>query len=182
MTEPEPVKPAPKTLPSIFSSVASSLTRASEKVLGATAAVLLCGLMVLTFVDVMGRNLLHRPLPGTLELTEIMLSLIVFLVLPQVTLRNQHIVITFLDPYIGWRGQLAQRILNSILGFAMYLVTGWQVWAMGDRLAAHGELTPTLGWSYAPFLYVLSILSYVTAAAFVLSVASPGSDKEISLG
>jgi TRAP-type C4-dicarboxylate transport system permease small subunit len=158
------------------------LTRLVDLVFGTAAAVFLLILMLVTLVDVLGRNLLNRPLTGALELIELLLFLIIFLMLPQVTLRNQHIVITLLDSRFGAKLELFQRVLNAVLGCGLYGITGWQLWALAARSASYGDMTPTLQWPYAPFLYAMAVLSFLNAIAFLLSVASPVSDTDVSVG
>jgi len=102
--------------------------------------------------------------------------------LPQVTLRNQHIVITLLDSRIGVRLDLFQRLLNAILGFGLYALTGWQLTALAARSASYVDMTPTLQWPYAPFLFAMAGLSFLNAIASLLSVANPVSDTDISVG
>ncbi|SVB94388.1 uncharacterized protein METZ01_LOCUS247242, partial [marine metagenome] len=45
-----------------------------DKVLGFLAALVLMLLMIITFIDVLGRYLFSAPLPGAFELTEIMMA------------------------------------------------------------------------------------------------------------
>ncbi|MDW8469595.1 MAG: TRAP transporter small permease subunit [Burkholderiales bacterium] len=52
---------------------------------------MLFAMMALTCVDVVGRYLLTRPVPGALEIIEILVAATVFLALPLVTLREEHV-------------------------------------------------------------------------------------------
>jgi TRAP-type C4-dicarboxylate transport system permease small subunit len=150
------------------------LTRAVDLIFGTAAALFLLVLMAVTLVDVLGRNLLNRPLTGALELTELLLFLLIFLML--------HIVITLLSSTLGSKLDIFQRVLNAVLGFGLYSITGWQLWALAERSASYGDMTPTLQWPYAPFLFAMAVLSFLNAVAFLLSIANPGSDTEISVG
>src|SRR3546814_2116480 len=62
-----------------------------EKVVCGFAATILFCLMVCTFVDVVGRYVFNSPLPGALELTEIMMASLIFTILPVVSARSDHI-------------------------------------------------------------------------------------------
>ena len=53
-----------------------------ERVLGWIAGASLFGMMALTFVDVLGRKLLDHSIPGSLELTELMMFGVIFAGLP----------------------------------------------------------------------------------------------------
>lgn len=152
-------------------------------ILNAVAAAILFALMVLTFLDVSGRNLFNRPIAGTQELTEISLFLIIFLMLPQVTIRHQHIVVNLLDGLIGNVGAALQRVLAACLGVAMFGVIGWQLWEMADRAKRFSEVLPTLQMPLAPFLYVMAVASAISAIAFVVGLFTTESqDDGVSLG
>jgi len=59
---------------------------------GLLAAVALFAIMVLTLVDVSGRKLLSSSVPGSLELTELLMVVVIFAGLPLVSLRGEHVV------------------------------------------------------------------------------------------
>src|SRR3546814_20860011 len=67
-----------------------------EKVVCGFAATILFCLMVCTFVDVVGRYVFISPLPGALELTEIMMASLIFTILPVVSARSDHITVDML--------------------------------------------------------------------------------------
>jgi TRAP-type C4-dicarboxylate transport system permease small subunit len=59
--------------------------RPFDAVLGvASSAILMC-MMLLTFVDVVARYLLNRPIRGAFEVTELMLLVLIFAGLPLVS-------------------------------------------------------------------------------------------------
>ena len=66
-------------------------------VLGALAALVLFAMMTLTCADVIGRYFFSQPIFGGFELTEMLLAAMIFLGLPLVTLRNEHITVDVLD-------------------------------------------------------------------------------------
>lgn len=136
------------------------------------AAVLMFGLMSLTFVDVAGRNLFNRPVNGTSELTEIGLALIIFLMLPSVTLRGQHIVIDLIDNVTGPRSQSILEALGALLGLAMFALIAWQVWVQGNKAMAYEDLTPTLRIPMGPVLYGMAAFAAVNAFAYALALGN----------
>lgn len=54
-----------------------SLSKAIERGLGSLAALSLFLMMVVTFVDVMSRNLLNAPILGSTEMVEVLLAIMV---------------------------------------------------------------------------------------------------------
>ena len=68
-----------------------------EKTCGLLAAGALFAIMALTFFDVGGRKILSDSIPGSLELTELLMVVVIFAALPLVSLRGEHIVFDSLD-------------------------------------------------------------------------------------
>lgn len=141
-----------------------------ETLVGILGAILLFLLMVITFVDVIGRNLLNHPLVGASELTEILLACIIFLMLPQVALRQRHIVIDLVDSAIGRIGKIVFDIIAVMFSAAMFALIAWQLWILGDKAAGYGDATPSLGIPLAPVFHFVAILAGVNVIAFLLTI------------
>src|SRR5256712_13972556 len=63
-----------------------------EKIFGYLAAVFLAAMMLLTVADVVLRAVFNRPIHGTFELIELCLACTIFVALPAVFLRDEHLV------------------------------------------------------------------------------------------
>jgi TRAP-type C4-dicarboxylate transport system permease small subunit len=68
---------------------------------GVLAALALFGIMALTLVDVTGRKLPVASVPGSLEVTELLLVVVIFAGLPLVSLQSEHVVFDSLDPLMA---------------------------------------------------------------------------------
>ena len=66
-------------------------------VCGLMGAVSLFAIMALTFFDVGGRKLLDHSIPGSLELTELLMVVVIFSALPLVVQRSEHVVFDSFD-------------------------------------------------------------------------------------
>ena len=64
---------------------------------GILSAVALFAIMALTFFDVGGRKLLGNSIPGSLELTELLMVVVIFGALPLVSQRGEHVTFDSLD-------------------------------------------------------------------------------------
>jgi len=62
----------------------ASLGRAG-RILGIIAGAMIMGMMVVTTVDVIGRDVFNRPLLGAFEVTEILMGLVIFAGMPLAT-------------------------------------------------------------------------------------------------
>ena len=75
----------------------TGVTKTLEKLLGVISAAVLFLMMIITTVDVFGRYVLNKPLPGGFEMTEMALAVLIYAALPLVSIRREHIVIDTLD-------------------------------------------------------------------------------------
>src|SRR2546422_11417385 len=62
-----------------------------EKIFGYLAAVFLAAMMLVTVADVALRAVFNRPIHGTFELIELCLACTIFVALPAVFLRGEHL-------------------------------------------------------------------------------------------
>jgi len=136
------------------------------------AGFLLFCLMVLTFVDVAGRNLVNRPVNGTSELTEIALAAIISLMLPRVAIAGQHIVIDLVDTLLPPAAVAWLDAFASLLGAAMFGLIGWQVFVMAGKALGYDDKTPTLHLPLGPVLYAMSVFAALVAVAFVFAMSN----------
>lgn len=142
--------------------------RLAEGLLGLMAAILLMAMMLVTAVDVFGRYLLSRPLPGAYELTEIMLALAVFIGVPLVCLNEENITVTLLTERLP-RG--VRRLLAGIVTLACAAILGlvaWQLAAHSRQLASYGEVTVFLRVPKGPIGYAMSAFSALGVGALLV--------------
>jgi TRAP-type C4-dicarboxylate transport system permease small subunit len=127
-----------------------------------TVVVVACGVFLFLFVfmvvsDVAGRYALLKPVPGTMEIGEIVLAFVIFPGWAAVLANNQHIrvliVVDRLPP--RWRGWL--ELLALGVGFAMMLPIAWY----GFSFAMDSYMTKEIGFTY-------SIPRYPGKAAFFI--------------
>ena len=150
---------------------------ALKKLLGACcgllAAVALFAIMALTLVDVSGRKLLSESVPGSLELTELLMVVVIFAGLPLVSLKGEHVVFDSLDPWIPRGLRRLQHALVDLLCVAALGGLAWLMWTKGVDMASYGDTTAQLKLSLAPFVKVMSGLIAVTAFVHALLMVAP---------
>lgn len=140
------------------------------------SAVCLFILMGMSFVDVIGREVFNQPLPGTMELTELLMATIIFAVLPSLSYRGEQISVDLLDPFIPPKVKILQLIVANLLGTAVFAVIGWQLWVDAGKLARYGDMTPYLELPLSPFIQAMSVLSFATALGFFLAIFRPNKE------
>lgn len=137
------------------------------------SAVALFAIMTLTFFDVGGRKLLDNSIPGSLELTELLMVVVIFAALPLVSLRGEHVVFDSLDPYLPALVRRVQGALVQLLCAAAMLSLAWLMWRTGDQFLESGETTAQLKLLKAPFIYGMALLCGITGVLHLLLVIDP---------
>jgi TRAP-type C4-dicarboxylate transport system permease small subunit len=164
-----------------------ALRRLLEWLCGSLAAVALFAIMMLTLVDVSGRKALSESVPGSLEMTELLMVVVIFAGLPLVSLAGEHVVFDSLDPWLPKWLRRAQGLLIDAISASALLGLAWLMWTMASQMAGYGETTAQLKLPKAPFVYGMSVLCAVTAVVHGLLMLTPvahhhiGVDGEASL-
>ncbi|HEX6017746.1 MAG TPA: TRAP transporter small permease subunit [Burkholderiaceae bacterium] len=156
--------------------VRSLLIDRAERLLGWVVAASLGAMMVLTFVDVVARKLLGAGVPGSVEITELLMLGVVFAGLPLASLKGEHIIFDMLDPLLPawllrWQGLLANATCAVLLTAAGVLVL-----QRAGRTAQQGDVTPALSIGLAKFHYLIGGLLLVTALVHLMLLRRGGAD------
>ena len=139
-----------------------------RRALGWMVAGVLGFMMVLTVVDVTGRFGFNRPIPGSFEVMEFCLAIVVFSALPLVTWDRRHITVSLFDSLFRGAGYRIQQGLiqgASLLGMG---VICWRMWDQGNRLDRTQAITGYLEWPVAPIAYFMSALAGLSALLIVM--------------
>lgn len=133
------------------------------------SAFVLFALMVMTCIDVFGREVLATPLDGATELTQLMMGVIVFAVLPVVSLREEHVTVDLLDKWFPRRLAPPRQVILNLLAGIMMAVVCWRVWVIGDFQMDYGDGTEFLQIPLGPISYFISIMSGITALTLFIN-------------
>lgn len=137
--------------------------------IAAVAALVLLAMMVLTFVDVFGRYVLNRPVPGGFEVTQILLVLLIFAGLPLVTRREEHVQVTILSDMIPKAARRLHAAFINLVIATLLVVVGWRLWHVADRALSFGDTTSYLRLPMAPIAYVAAGLACLAALLAVIN-------------
>ena len=152
-----------------------------ERLCGSLAAVALFAIMMLTLVDVSGRKALSESVPGSLEMTELLMVVVIFAGLPLVSLAGEHVVFDSLDPWLPKWLRRAQGLLIDAISAGALLGLAWLMWSMASQMAGYGETTAQLKLPKAPFVYGMSVLCAVTAVVHALLMLAPVAHHHIGV-
>lgn len=149
------------------------LRKTLEIVCGLLCAAALFGIMALTFFDVGGRKLLDNSIPGSLELTELMMVVVIFAALPLVSLRGEHVTFDSLDAYLPAWVKRIQNVIVHILSAVALLGLGWLMWREGNQFLGTGETTAQLHILKAPFIYGMAAACAFTGLVHLALLVRP---------
>lgn len=140
---------------------------------GLLAATALFAIMALTLADVAGRKLASASVPGSLELTELLMVVVIFAGLPLVSLNGEHVVFDSLDRVLpaGLR-----RVQQAVVDLACAAALGglaWLMWAKAGQMAEYGDVTAQLKLALPPFVRLMAVLCGVTALVHLMLLARP---------
>ena len=124
-----------------------------ERCCGFLSACALFAIMALTFVDVGGRKFFNHSLPGSLELTELLMVGVIFAALPLVSLRDEHVTFDSLDSFLPNLVRHVQDLLVHLICAAALLGLGWLMGQTAMQFIDNGETTAQLGIPKAPFIF-----------------------------
>lgn len=130
----------------------------------ALAGLSLFAIMALTFFDVLGRKFLSASIPGSLELTELLMVLVIFGALPAVSRRSEHVQFDSLDSVLPLAVRKLQRVLVAIVACALLAALASIMWSTAQEFLASGETTAQLHIAKAPFIFAMSLFCAIAGA------------------
>ena len=146
-----------------------------ETVCGLLSGAALFAIMALTFFDVGGRKLIDQSIPGSLELTELLMVVVIFGALPLVSLRDEHVLFDSLDSYLPASVRRVQTaIVHLLIGIAT-LALGYLMFKTGQQFSINGDTTAQLKIAKAPFIYGMGMLCAVTGLVHLTYIVRPTS-------
>jgi TRAP-type C4-dicarboxylate transport system permease small subunit len=131
------------------------------------ASAFLAAMMLLTVADVLGRSLFARPIHGTYELIELLLTYTFFFALPAVFLRDGHVLVDVIDGWlpraVPWLKRLALVLAAVMLG-----IITWRCALFAKNALEFGDVTSDL--SLPLILYWIPLLLGFGGAAIAAGI------------
>jgi len=135
----------------------SEVSKVLVEVLNWIGSVSLCGIVLITTVDVVGRYFFNSPLLGALEILELSMAILGGFAILYTTTRRGHISVDLF--YVNFPKPLQKVVeaFGSLLGFATWFVIAYQVFKLGQRSLRGADATTLLHIPIAPFQFVLAL-------------------------
>jgi TRAP-type transport system small permease protein len=146
--------------------------RALNKVLHYIAGGVAVVLMFVIVLHVLGRQFFARPLPGTVELTQMAMLVLVYLGLAYAEHEGDHISIDFVYNYLPRVVKLVLSFVTGIFGVLVMAVVTWRLYDFSGVLDRGGYTTAILGIPQGPVALVGVIGLVCFLLALVVSAVS----------
>ncbi len=146
-----------------FRSVIQTITR----VVSYIGMGLLVPMMLLTSADVTARSLWSRPIPGTLELSSFMLSILILLGVAYTHQMNGHVRVTMLTDRLPEKWRESLNILTTLLTLFIVVIVFWQ----GIVVAFEsGAVSDMLRIPELPFRLLVSVAALFMAFELIFNL------------
>ena len=127
----------------------------------------LVGIMLLTVVSVIGRQLFDSPIPGDFELVGIGCAIAVFAFLPYCQLMRRNVVVDLFAAKASLRTRAALELVGNLMFTGIAAVLTWRLVLGGIDLATFNEETMVLRlplwWGFVPGVLAMVLLTVVCA-------------------
>lgn len=144
----------------------------SNKLLLSCCIISLTTLVLITVVDVFGRYLLGIPLPGTSEITEIILGILIYIGLPYISKKEEHISVSLLSNYLPNNVKILHKILINFIVTLLLLVIARQLYLHGIDLKSYQEVTTFLEIPKAPIAFAMALLTVLASFNTIMNMFS----------
>ena len=135
-----------------------------ERLLGLFAAAVLFGMMMITFVDVVGRYLFNAPVTGAYQMVRGAMAVLMFAGLPLVTARREHLTIGLLEAAFKGKAQWVQTLLITLVSAIVVSFLAWCLFEQGSYYRETGEVLDIIRVPIALFSYYMSVTAAIAAA------------------
>lgn len=141
------------------------------RLFGYLAAFFLTATMMITVADVFLRTFFGYPMRGVLELVELGLACTIFLALPAVFLRDEHLVVDVIDHLAKKSVVRLLDLSGAIVSLVVLAVMLWQMVPLARTMHDFGDVTSDLSlpkiWYWVPVLLGL-FASALAAVVFIV--------------
>jgi TRAP-type C4-dicarboxylate transport system permease small subunit len=132
------------------------------RILIAVAGLALLAMMVLTFVDVMGRKFWFS-VPGAVEVSEALMVVLLFCGLPLVGWHAEHVCFELVDKMYRGRAAIVSRVFMDLFCGVVFAGLATGLWHFAGRTMEDGEVTAYLKYPVGWFVYLMAVLVGISA-------------------
>jgi TRAP-type C4-dicarboxylate transport system permease small subunit len=145
------------------------ILRFISKILNIIAGIAVTFMMFLTVADVLLRAGGH-PIIGTFEIVALSLALVIGFGIPQVSLDRGHVYMDFLLDKLSKRGKNVMNTFTRVLCLILFAFIGYNLFNVGARFHASGEVTATIKIPFYPVAYGVAVCCLLECCVFIFDI------------
>lgn len=147
-----------------------SVVRRFNSAMHYVAGVALLGILFLTVADITGRSAFNNPVPGTVEVTQMALVVVVFLAVAHSEDMGDHITIDLIYERLGKVGKRILDVFADVVTLVIVSLLAFQLYQFAQRNVDSGAETPVLEWPVWPFVYIAAFGMGLYAISTVMRI------------
>jgi len=138
-----------------------------NRFIAGVSGVFLIPLMIITAVDVVGRDVFNHPIPGTVELSQYMLAVFILLGLAYTHQVKAHVAVSIFTSHLNDRGQLIVNIITTLLCLLISFIIAWQGWVVGIEERAVSDM---LRVPQYPFRLLVALAAFLLCLELLIDL------------
>ena len=151
-----------------------TLLKHVSKWLAGFACVVLMLVMLITFVDVVGRYFFNAPVTFAVELIQLGMGLLVLFGLALTTFERSHIAVDIAESVAPASVQRILASLAAICGAVFISIIAWRLWDRGVKFLGDGLATDVLFLPVWPSVILMAIAGAIAAVVAIAQIFSRG--------
>ena len=149
--------------------IAIGVLRLISKFLNVIAGCAVTFMMLLTVADVLLRAGGH-PIIGTFEIVSLVLALVIGFGIPQVSLDRGHVYMDFLLEKVSKKSRNVMNTSTRILCIILFGFIGSNLFNVGARFHASGEVSPTIMIPFYPVAYGVAVCCLLECCVLIVDI------------
>ena len=129
----------------------------AAKLFNGIAAFFLAAMMILTGVDVCLRYLFNSPIPGSFEMIEFMMPIVIAFGFAHCALQKGNVQVELVTSKLPRRAQAVMGCIASGVFFGLFVLITWQSWIRAKGMMDVGQTSITLAIPVYPFVLCLAL-------------------------
>jgi TRAP-type C4-dicarboxylate transport system permease small subunit len=143
------------------------------RLLHAALAAVPLAMVAVTCLDVVGRRF-GVPLPGAIEIIELLMGVLVFGALPLVTADRGHVTVGLFDERLSARFRALRDRVVGLASAGVVAVIAWRLFAKALETASFGDRSNYLALPLAPLVFFMAAMAAASVAILLLQALRPG--------
>ena len=133
----------------------------------------LAGMMFLTLFDVVGRAFDH-PISVSVEVTEIIMGMMIYLGLGYTTFLRGHIRVDILIINMSPRIQSLLDLITGVIALLIAVLISWRLWIYAHSRLVNGDLTQIGEVPVWPYAFIMAFSSMLMVTSLLLYIYTTG--------